>query len=524
MLVPSMILACLLGFLDDGPSPSAGGRDHDYFHENVMGTSLELRVRAADEPSARRAESRVLAEIDRLARVFSSYDPSSEIRRWQSGPPGPAHVSHELLDLLAACDGWRERSGGAFDARAEVFTRIWAGAERRGSPPSAPELAAARTLLDRPAWRLDMTGATAERLEDVPITLNAIAKGWIVERAAVAGLGEGEGVRGLVLNVGGDLRAMGDIEANIGMVSPWRDSEGAEPMTTLAVRDRAVATSGQSQRGFRIGGAWYSHIIDPRTGLPAREVVAATVVAPRSADADALATACCVLTPEEGLRLIASVAGAEGLVVDRRGRVTRSPGFSRFEIAMASQEPAKPAAKPEAGSQDGAAETWNRDHELAIDFEINAPEGEGRRYRRPYVAIWIEDADGNVVRNLTLWVSLRGAGPFQWLPDLKRWYRADQARKQAEKKDLFLTLARPTRPPGKYKVAWDGKDTQGRPAPPGEYTVNIEAVREHGTYQHIQKKMKVGGDAPIREELRGDTEIKSATVEYRRKDSPKPAR
>ena len=49
--------------------------------------------------------------------------------------------------------------------------------------------------------------------------------------------------------------------------------------------------------------------------------------------------------------------------------------------------------------------------------------------------------DGFPVRNLLLWVSMGGAGPFQWLPDLKRWYRADQARKQVETKDLFFTIA-----------------------------------------------------------------------------------
>ncbi|QEH36036.1 Thiamine biosynthesis lipoprotein ApbE precursor [Aquisphaera giovannonii] len=525
MLILPVMLACSLGLAGDPPSPPAEAREWSFFHEDVMGTSLELRVRADGEAAARGAEARVLAEIDRLSRVFSSYDDSSELRRWLAGPSGPVRLSPELRAMLAACDGWRERSGGAFDVRAEVFSRIWAAAERRGSPPSAAELAAGRATLGRPAWRLDPDAGTAERPADVPISLNAIAKGHIVGRAAAAGLaaGAGAGVHGLVMNVGGDLRAMGEIEAKVGVVAPWNDSEGADPLTVLSVRDRAVATSGRSQRGFRIGGRWYSHILDPRTGEPAREAAAATVVAPRSDDADALATACCVLPPEDGLRLVAGVPGAECLIVDRDGAAVRSPGFSRYELAMASQEGEKPAAKEGARPKDGAAAAWNRDHELLIDFEINAPEGSGRRYRRPYVAIWVEDADGTVVRNLTLWVSMGGAGPFQWMPDLKRWYRAEQARKKIEKKDLFFTLARPTRPPGKYKVAWDGKDTQGRPVPRGEYTILIDAVREHGTYQHLQKKVELG-DAPFREELKGDVEIKSATIEYRRKDAAKPAR
>ena len=58
--------------------------DYEFYHENVMGTSLELRVRAEDEAAAKWAEDRVLREIDRLSAIFSGYDPASEFSRWQS--------------------------------------------------------------------------------------------------------------------------------------------------------------------------------------------------------------------------------------------------------------------------------------------------------------------------------------------------------------------------------------------------------------------------------------------------------
>jgi thiamine biosynthesis lipoprotein len=84
--------------------PALGVDDFACFHENVMGTSLELRVLADDRESARWAEDRVLGESDRLALIFSGYDSASEFSRWQAAPRGPMNLSPELFDVLAASD------------------------------------------------------------------------------------------------------------------------------------------------------------------------------------------------------------------------------------------------------------------------------------------------------------------------------------------------------------------------------------------------------------------------------------
>jgi len=388
------------------------------------------------------------------------------------------------------------------------------------------------------AWRLEPALRTAERLSDCPISLNGIAKGFIVERACDAAMAEVPGVTGVMLNVGGDLRTRGAIEGTIGVAAPWADSESSEPLCTIEVKDRSVATSGNSQRGFRIGGRWYSHIFDPRSGRPVERVAAATVIAEHSVDADAFAKACNVLEPDECVRLARSLPGVEFLIVEKDGRTTQSDGWRRYErpqpawLASADEPKGQgSAAQPREGTGDrakaksGATEAadstpWNPDFELAVNFEINHPEAEAGRYRRPYVVVWVEDKDGNLVRTLTLWVSMGGAGPFQWMPDLKRWYVADNERKLRDKKELFFTISRPTRPPGKYRVIWDGKDNFKKTLPAGEYTIWIEAAREHGTYQDIRKKVTLA-DKPFTEELKGNVEIRSASIEYRRKAAPK---
>lgn len=535
------ITACALGLwiCGAGVPQSEAGEDFVFYHEDVMGTSLELRVGTDDAEAARWAEGRALGEIDRLSAIFSGYDPSSEFRRWQAGPKGPVKVSPELFEVLRACDSWRERTVGAFDPRVQALTRLWSSCAKQGRTPRPDELAEATERMKREAWRLDPSAGTAEYLADGPLSLDGIAKGFIVGKAAEAALDRARGIRGVLLNVGGDLRVVGDLARTVGIAPPLGDSEASEPIAYVEVRGRALATSGSSQRGLRINGRWYSHIFDPRTGRPADRVLAATVVADRSADADALATAFNVLEPEQGVRLANSLPDVECLILSADGRVARSDGWDRLErpkplpVALA-DAPKAPSSKPEAKDKTGESkkaapkakvaegDSWGKEFELLIDFEINRPEPdpEGRRYRRPYVAVWVEDKDGFPVRNLVLWISLGGPGPFQWLPDLKRWYRADQARRVVDKRDMITTISRPTRPPGKYSVIWDGKDDHGKPVPPGEYTVFIDAARENGTYQGLRQPVVIDRK-PFAEELKGNVEIKSATIEYRRKSPRK---
>lgn len=156
---------------------------------------------------------------------------------------------------------------------------------------------------------------------------------------------------------------------------------------------------------------------------------------------------------------------------------------------------------------------WGNQNEMLVTLEINEPDG--TRYRRPYVAVWVEDGEGYPVRTLSLWVQTRQPGP-RWIPDLRRWYRSDRMRQFTDKTDLLATVSSPTRQPGKYSVVWNGKDDSNKPVAAGRYTVCVEAAREHGTYQLMRKAVTVGAQ-PFKADLGSNVEVKSATVEYRRR-------
>jgi thiamine biosynthesis lipoprotein ApbE len=480
--------------------------------ENVLGTGLELRMLAASQQAADAAEQRTLAEIDRLDAIFSTYNPESEFSRWQRTSETWQPVSPELLQVLTTSDAWRGATGGAFHPGAQRLSEVWKRAEGRGQVPHADELSAAVAALRAEPWQLDTTRHQARRLAAYPLTLNAIAKGEIIDRACQMAR-ETPGVSAALVKIGGDLRICGEWTHPVTIRDP-ASAGGVSRTLTVEIGERGLATSGPAFRGFEVAGRRWSHLLDPRTGWPVDHLASVTVIAPTARDADALATAFSVLQPAESLRLARQLEGVQCLLITAAGERMTTPGWSLIE-SLCEAHPSQLAqadGKPKAEKTDAEPVDWNGGHELEVKLEINGADS-GRRYRRPYVAVWVEDDEGYPVKTLALWVQRTGKGP-RWIPDLKRWYNTDRLRQINEETDLVKTMSEPTRKPGEYKLVWDGADHAGKVVPPGEYTVAIEAAREHGTYQIIRKKVRLDKEV-VREALPGNQEIKSASLHYR---------
>jgi thiamine biosynthesis lipoprotein ApbE len=466
-------------------------------YENVLGTSLDLKLGAASEADAQRAEEAVLREIDREARILSAWDASSEFMRWVQTHGEAVPVSRELLEVLGLFDQWRERSGGALDASAEAVTRVWKQAERRGSLPSQSELDAAVAAVRQKHWQLDTERRTATHLSETPLALNSFAKSYIAGHAADAALGE-RGLRSVVVNIGGDLVVRGAGTEHVDVADPRSDAENSVPIASIDVHDRTIATSGNYRRGEEVGGRHYSHIVDPRTGLPCDEIVSSTVLAPNPADAGAMATAFSVLTPQESRRVAASIPGAEYLLITKSGQRIMSRGLAYLVAAAGPAPSPAPAPSPDAA--------WD-DMQLTITYDLAKQDA---RARRPYFAAWVEDSNKVPVRTLALWYNRD-----RWLPELRAWYRSDRVRAAAEGKDLAHSIASATRPSGHYTLQWDGKDNHGKPVKAGKYTIYLEGAREHGGYDLLDHEIDFNG-TPTKVEIPGGHEIASASLDYHR--------
>jgi len=197
-----------------------------------------------------------------------------------------------------------------------------------------------------------------------------------------------------------------------------------------------------------------------------------------------------------------------GALLARRDAITR---LAAAALAFTGLSAFRPFSQQ--GRATSTAPKWDDNFELAVDLEI-APQ-EGGRYHRPYVAVWIEDSAGKPVRTLSLWVNTSGRGP-RYIRELKSWFLADRDQQSAGGPDLVATVSSATRLPGRYSVTWDGRDESKKPVEQGTYRVFIEAAREHGTYGLMQQDMTFGSK-PIAADLSGNTEIKGARLDYRRR-------
>lgn len=504
-----LFLLTLLGSLSLA-QVNAVAEQYSFHHENVLGTSFELRVDCSSIESAKRAERLVLTEIDRLNEIFSSYDSTAELAQFNKLSVGQTmKASPELLELLKRCEAWQVTSQGAFNPAVESLTRRWKQAAAANRLPTSDELSSIVQRVNAKHWTVDLHSGTLTKLSQEAISLNAIAKGFILDAAAeqlqssFSFTPSLDRIDGATIVIGGDIRIVGNMQQLVSIPNPQRDAIGGPVISQLTLSAGAIATSGSSERGFDIDGKRYSHIFNPMTGMPCDEVLSASVIAETAETADILATVCCVLPTEQSLRLVNSLPNVRCMIYTAAGSILFSGNWQQAaQSGQSTQSSAATSKAPETP------------HDFQLEFEI-AKAAEGGRYRRPYVAAWVEDKDGFPVKTLSLFLMADNPGP-RWHRDLRRWYASDQVRFLVDPSKLIGTVSKPTRNPGVYKVAWDGTDDHGKLLADGEYTLYIEAAREHGTYQLMKYSFSFG-KKEFDEKMKGNVEIKEATFRYKKK-------
>ncbi|SDY57569.1 DUF2271 domain-containing protein [Acinetobacter kyonggiensis] len=446
---------------------------HRFHRDHILGTSLDVVVQGASKQDAKRALDAIQKEISQLDQVLSTWRDDSEITALNNNKQ--ANVSAELFEVIAACETWRDKTCGAFDARLGQLITLW---EQSQGVVKLDEVTRTQVLnqLQSDSVNLDAEQRSIAIDSAVKFAPDAYAKGYIIDRALVAARQAVPSIEGLLVDIGGDIRVWGNAPQKegwkIGVQDAFAHNDNSAPQQVLNLNDQAIAFSGQGYRTL----ARQSHLLDAKTGMPLQHVEQCVVVGTCAADADALATALAAMSPAEGLELIEALIGYEAKLTLTDGQAHQSSGWNSLV-----QMPQNAEMHTVAASQSAAK--WPAGYQAVIDLTI--PKMDVEKYRAPYVSVWVTDANKQIVRTLAVW-----GKDEKWINSNYVWWR----RYGRQMPNLDAT-AKPSRQPGQYKLAWDGKDETGKAVAAGKYLIHIETSREHGehSYQTFALDVKAKG-------------------------------
>lgn len=302
-----------------------GGESVTYTR-TLMGTVVQITLMEGGRASFDLAAESAFAEIKRQEGIFSNYKPDSDVSRIASSAgASQVEVSPEVIKVLKSAVMVAEASGGAFDPTIGVLGKVWGFSGEKKYVPTKEEMEEVLPFVDYRQIMIDEVQSKAGLgKKGMTLNLGGIAKGYIVSRA-VDVLKE-KGVTRGIIHAGGDMTVFQKGTGKpfvIGIQHPREKKLLGEAY----VDSGAVSTSGDYERYFEKDGVRYHHILDPKTGFPARLCQSVTIISKEPALSDGLSTAVFVMGPEKGMALIEKMEGVEGVIVDAQGKVTVSKGF-----------------------------------------------------------------------------------------------------------------------------------------------------------------------------------------------------
>jgi len=297
----------------------------------VFGTLVDISLWGADAEQSQAAVAAITADFQAMHRDWHAWKPGALVEINRAVADGkPARVIPSLLPIFEQSKSLSAASDRLFNPTIGRLLNLWGfQADERPSGPPPPKEAIARLVAADPGMedvRLEGDTLYSDN-PTVQFDFGAFAKGYAVDRA-IERLRE-FGIENAIVNAGGDLRAIGSKGGQ-----PWRigirHPQGEGVLGAIEVSgDESVFTSGNYERYREHEGVHYTHILDPRTGMPVEGVTSVTVIHENGAVADAAATALVVAGPQEWHRIARQLGIKSAMLVDDAGTVYMDPSMQK---------------------------------------------------------------------------------------------------------------------------------------------------------------------------------------------------
>lgn len=281
---PRLILGLLLVLL-----PLSAGTMRVEKSYQAMGTTYTIAAYGEDGANLEAILDMAFEEVRRVDELLSNYKPSSPLSQLNRDAAKEAQtVSPELFGLLERCLEYSRRSEGTFDITVGPLMKIWGFYRGSGKLPTKREIAETLDKVGAENIVLDPGRRTVKfRKAGVELDAGGVGKGYAVDRLA-------EKMRAYNVKaalISASASSIYAIGAPPGEPRGWRVSikdprNPSRTIETLYLRDQSMSTSGSYEKFFQVDGVTYSHIMDPRTGMPARGTLSVSIIAPSALDSE----------------------------------------------------------------------------------------------------------------------------------------------------------------------------------------------------------------------------------------------
>ncbi|PIE64595.1 MAG: hypothetical protein CSA26_07595 [Desulfobacterales bacterium] len=282
----------------------------------AMGTYVSMTAIHPSKDQAEEAFGQAFNEIKRLSSILSRYHDDSAVSELnQTGMI--AHPPTELQEVVSQSALFYRLTEGAFDISVKPLIDLYQSCFENNRKPTESEITAVLPRINGEDIHVEADRISFSR-EGMAITLDGIAKGYIVDRSSEILIKAG--ISNHLINAGGDIRASGTAAKGRKWTVAIQDpaKKGAYP-DIISLTDGSIATSGDYEI-FYDHEKIFHHIVNGKTGHSPHHSSSVSITAPTVTEADALATAVFVLGPDNGIRFIDSCAPYECLVIDRQGK------------------------------------------------------------------------------------------------------------------------------------------------------------------------------------------------------------
>lgn len=296
-----------------------------------MDTAVTIKAYGLD---ASEAVELAFQKMEELAFLMDRFNKDSELNLLNSrAGQGPQIVSADLYKVIENAYEYGLALEGTFDVSLAPLLDLWGFGQEKKTElvPSKEEIERVLSFTGLENIILEPIARTVELKSGTKLDLGGIAKGYIAD-AGMEILKE-KGLTSTYINAGGDV-VLGGGKPNgqawaIGIRDPGKlEEKDYLKNYILNMSQGSIITSGSYERYFEVDGQKYHHILDPRTGYPAGELMSATVVGPSAMVGDILATAVMVLGVR-GLDYLEDLKDYEGLVISQEGEIIMTSAFEK---------------------------------------------------------------------------------------------------------------------------------------------------------------------------------------------------